>query len=152
MPKRFGTFISIHLRDTYIFAVSKIGLEIEAAASAIFALILVMLGTLPQTPRFAAMRILSSICWNFASFASYGFLYIHLGPALDRARPCDHASPAWLPRPHTDQGQSEVVYPDSDMGTSRSPDSDSSVVGKLRNARATQLDIFGAPRHHAGND
>src|SRR6516164_217023 len=25
VPKRFGTFISIHLRDTYIFAVSKIG-------------------------------------------------------------------------------------------------------------------------------
>ena len=27
MPKRFRTFISIDLRDTYIFAVSKIGLE-----------------------------------------------------------------------------------------------------------------------------
>jgi hypothetical protein len=29
VPKRFGTFISIHLRDTYIFAVSKIGLSFE---------------------------------------------------------------------------------------------------------------------------
>jgi len=28
VPKRFGTFISIHLRDTYIFAVSKIGLTV----------------------------------------------------------------------------------------------------------------------------
>jgi DeoR/GlpR family transcriptional regulator of sugar metabolism len=26
VPKRFGTFTSINLRDTYIFAVSKIGL------------------------------------------------------------------------------------------------------------------------------
>jgi hypothetical protein len=56
------------------------------------------------------------------------------------------------PRSHIDQGKSEVVYPDSDMGGSRSPHSDSSVVGKLRNARATQMDIFGAPRNHAGND
>jgi hypothetical protein len=82
----------------------------------------------------------------------YGFLYIHLGSALDRFRPRNHPSPTGAPRSHIDQGKGEVVYPDSDMGGSGSPHSDSSVVGKLRNARATQVDIFSAPRNHAGND
>jgi propanol-preferring alcohol dehydrogenase len=33
VPKRFGTFISIHLRDTYIFVVSKIGETFELHAA-----------------------------------------------------------------------------------------------------------------------
>jgi len=53
---------------------------------------------------------------------------------------------------HTDQGESEAVYPDSDMGGNCAPDSDSSVVGRLRDAQAAQLDIFGASRDHAASD
>jgi hypothetical protein len=36
VPKRFGTFISIHLRDTYIFAVSQIG-QASWTTSSLFA-------------------------------------------------------------------------------------------------------------------
>jgi hypothetical protein len=85
-------------------------------------------------------------------FAPYGLVYLRLGSALDRFRPRNHPSPTRASRSHIDEGKSEVVYPDSDMGGSRSPDPHSSVVGKLRNARATQMDIFGAARDHAGND
>jgi len=97
-------------------------------------------------------RILSSIRWNSANFAPYGFLYIHLGPALDCSRPCNHASPARVPRSDTDQGKSEIVYHDSDMGGHGAPNSDPGVVGRLRDAQERQLDIFGAPRNHAASD
>src|SRR6476620_12518771 len=48
--------------------------------------------------------------------------------------------------------ESEAIHPDSDMGGNCAPDSDSSVVGRLRDARAIQLDIFGAPCDHAASD
>jgi len=53
---------------------------------------------------------------------------------------------------HTDQGESEDVYPDSDMGGNCAPESDSGVVGRLRHAQGAQLDIFGASRDHAASD
>jgi hypothetical protein len=42
-------------------------------------------------------------------------------------------------------------YIPTDMGGHRAPDSDSSVVGRLRDAQAAQLDIFGASRDHAAS-
>src|ERR1700751_2642883 len=124
-----------------------LALAIESAASAMFALILVMLPTLPQIPCFVAMRIsasriLSRICRDSAIFAPYGLLYIHLGPAVDRSRPRNHASPAWVPRSHPDQGESEAVHSDSDMGGNCAPDSDSSLVGRLSRCAGSPIGHF----------
>jgi hypothetical protein len=40
----------------------------------------------------------------------------------------------------------------SDMGGDCALSSNSSVVGRLHDARASQLDIFGTPRDHAASD
>ena len=68
------------------------------------------------------------------------FTYVSVLLSIVLGLAITQVGPTGASRSHFDESKSEVVYPDSDMGGSRSAHFDSSLVGKLRNARATSVD------------